>query len=337
MRRHAALLACCGFAFALSGAAAAADNPSFAATRSLESDQVCTACHNEAWPKPILGIYHSRHGQKGDPRTPGCQTCHGTSEKHRADPGATPPDVVFAPKSKNVSPADARNGVCLTCHQKTGKLALWKGSQHESQDLACASCHTVHNAGDDPVLVKSAQKEVCFTCHQTQRAETLRISTHPIQVGKVACSDCHNPHGSEGPKLVAEKTARDTCFTCHAEKRGPFLYEHPPVADDCMNCHTPHGSTNAPLLTARQPWLCQECHGNGPPHPGNVYSGASLPGGPVANANTRNPVLAGTINRITGQPIAQNNPPSQMAFRGCTNCHSQIHGSNHPAGERFVR
>jgi DmsE family decaheme c-type cytochrome len=318
------------------GAASAADNPAPQADRTLQGDAVCTACHDQNWRKPILGVYHTRMGQKGDQRTPGCQTCHGPSTGHRQDPGATPPDTVFARTSKNASPVDEVNGVCLDCH-KAGKRTLWAGSQHQSHDIACVSCHEVHTRGDDPVLVKATQREVCFACHQTQRAETLRISTHPIAVGKVGCSDCHNPHGSEGPKLVAEKTVRDTCFTCHAEKRGPFLYEHPPVSDDCMNCHTPHGSTSAPLLNARQPWLCQECHGNSPPHPGNVYSGASLPGGPVANANTRNPVLAGAINPITGQGIALNNPPPQLAFRSCTNCHSQIHGSNHPGGERFTR
>jgi len=26
-----------------------------------------------------------------------------------------------------------------------------------------------------------------------------------------------------------------------------------------------------------------------------------------------------------------------MFDRGCLNCHSQIHGSNHPAGMRFLR
>jgi len=26
-----------------------------------------------------------------------------------------------------------------------------------------------------------------------------------------------------------------------------------------------------------------------------------------------------------------------MFDRGCVNCHSQIHGSNHPAGMRFLR
>ena len=110
------------------------------------------------------------------------------------------------------------------------------------------------------MLTKATQPEVCFTCHKTQRAQTHRISTHPLDAGKMACSDCHNPHGSTGPKLLVKNSVNETCYTCHAEKRGPFLWEHQPVIDDCTNCHTPHGSTNAPLLKARPPWLCQECH-----------------------------------------------------------------------------
>ncbi len=40
----------------------------------------------------------------------------------------------------------------------------------------------------------------------------------------------------------------ETCYTCHADKRGPFLWEHQPVNEDCTNCHTPHGSNITPLL-----------------------------------------------------------------------------------------
>jgi cytochrome c5 len=37
----------------------------------------------------------------------------------------------------------------------------------------------------------------------------------------------------------------------------------------------------------------------------------------------------------TGVPF---NPGGRYVFnRGCTNCHSQIHGSNHPSGVRFQR
>jgi DmsE family decaheme c-type cytochrome len=318
----------------LSASALAQDK---AVDRTLKGDAVCTKCHDQSWDKPILALYATRMGVKGDPRTPGCQSCHGASAGHLQNPGNAP-DVVFDPKSAKVSSTEQRNANCLSCHQ-SGKRTLWMGSKHQSEDIACVNCHQVHSKDGDKVLAKATQRQVCFACHQTIRAETMRISTHPIEAGKVACSDCHNPHGSDGPKLMAEKSVRDTCFTCHADKRGPFLWEHPPASDDCMNCHTPHGSTTAPLLTTRQPWLCQQCHGDGAPHPGNIYSAASLPGGAVANINTQNPVLNGAagINPITGKGVALNNPPPQLAFRSCTNCHVYIHGSSSIGGERFTR
>lgn len=305
--------------------------------KALEKDAVCTKCHDESEQRPILAMYKTRHGVKADARTPGCQSCHGPSDAHVKNPKGTSvrplPDTVFV--GANKSDPKAINETCISCH-KAGKRALWDGSKHQTQDLGCVSCHQVHTQGKDKVLDRTTQREVCFACHKTERAETLRHSTHPIQAGKVVCSDCHNPHGSEGPKLMKENSVRDTCFTCHAEKRGPFLWEHPSAMDDCMNCHTPHGSTNAPLLKGRAPWLCQNCHGDGAPHPGTVYSAANLPGGAVANANTKGK-LAGTVNPVTGQGVALNSPSAQLAFRGCTNCHTQVHGSNNPAGKRLVR
>jgi DmsE family decaheme c-type cytochrome len=172
------------------------------------------------------------------------------------------------------------------------------------------------------------QAEVCFACHKEQRAQTRRISTHPLAVtgqastAKMACSDCHNPHGSTGPKLLVKSSVNETCYTCHPEKRGPFLWEHAPVTDDCTNCHTPHGSANAPLLKARAPWLCQECHSGD--HGAQINSGANLGSGNVTTINgTQQP----------GAAAAR----AQLDARACLNCHVLVHGSNHPAGAKFQR
>jgi DmsE family decaheme c-type cytochrome len=292
----------------------------------LDRDAVCTRCHDETENKPILSIYQTAHGNRADARTPSCQTCHGESDAHiKGDPkqaGRPQPDFTFAEKSKTYppSPPEARNGQCITCHE-SGLRMHWTGSQHESQGVACNSCHTVH-IPNDKVLTKSTQSDVCFTCHKSQRAESHLFSTHPIQAGKTSCSDCHNPHGSTGPKLLVKNSTNETCYTCHAEKRGPFLWEHSPVFDDCTNCHTPHGSNNSPLLKQRVPWLCQECHTV--VHASQVDSGANL--------------IDGDDTTINGRQSAANlSPRVQANARACLNCHSMIHGSNHPAGAQFVR
>jgi DmsE family decaheme c-type cytochrome len=292
--------------------------------RATDADKVCTTCHDASYPKPILSMYQTRHGVAADSRTPRCKSCHGDSAKHIGDP-TLPPDIVFSEKEqgerhKPASNANLQSEACLSCH-KSGLRTHWSGSQHERRDVACASCHTVH-ATKDPVLVKATQPEVCYSCHKEQRAQSKRISHHPIKEGKVACSDCHNPHGSTGPKLLIKRSVNETCYTCHAEKRGPFLWEHAPVVDNCSNCHTPHGSTIAPLLKTRAPWLCQDCHSGD--HGAQLNSGANLQNGNFTTVNGINP-LASASTRI------------QTSGRACMNCHVLVHGSNHPAGAKFQR
>jgi len=289
--------------------------------------KTCTRCHDQP---PVTLIFNTPHAVKGDPRTPfaghDCESCHGASPQHYQGANPAPgqkrpaPTVVF--KGPDISPVEARNAVCMTCHE-SGLRMNWQGSQHASNDVACTSCHTIHQT-KDPVLVKQTQPEKCFTCHAQQRAESFEFSHHPIREGKVVCSDCHNPHGSPGPKLLKELTLNETCYTCHMEKRGPMLWEHEPVREDCGNCHTPHGSTQARLLKERAPYLCESCHGAGS-HNGAPFAGQNLPG---AN-NTITPSGGSKSSLAAGQ--------FQMMNRGCVNCHSQVHGSNSPGGTYLTR
>ena len=284
-----------------------------------KKEAVCTKCHDENEPTPLLSFYQTKHGVKGDPRTPTCQTCHGDSEKHlKGDPntkGRPATDVVYKKGAFAASDEKVRAGQCLTCHKGTNRTR-WEGGQHDANGVACNDCHKVHQPADK-VLSKKAQTEVCFTCHKEQRAQSHKISTHPIDAGKVVCSDCHNPHGSAGPKLLKKATVTETCFTCHAEKRGPFLWEHQPVTEDCANCHTPHGSNISPLLKSRAPFLCQECHDG--PH----------------NSKTPYGALSGGFQAVPPGSVAV--PNENAAGRGCINCHSMVHGSNHPAGALLHR
>jgi DmsE family decaheme c-type cytochrome len=317
LRRTIAVLGIIWF-FSASAPSARAGEPD----ASLHGDQVCTRCHDETESRPVLAIYKTAHGVKADSRTPGCQSCHGSSEAHVTNPKGSstrpPVDVDFNPRGAN--PPEILAQTCLNCHQN-GQRTHWDGSEHQHNGLVCTSCHEIHTHGDR-VLNKVTQPEVCFNCHTTQRAQFHRVSTHPVIAGEIGCSDCHNPHGSVGPKLMVKNNVNETCYTCHADRRGPFLWEHSPVAEDCTNCHTPHGSNNAPLLKARTPWLCQECHTSD--HSGPMNSGANLPNG---NATT----IGGLL------PLGSQAPRSQMNGRNCLSCHALIHGSNHPAGARFSK
>ena len=182
-------------------------------------------------------------------------------------------------------PAEPQNAVCLSCH-RGGERLHWNGSIHEARGVACASCHNIHNPRAamlqkdvrPDALVRKDASAACYGCHPDVRAQTHRISSHPIKEGEVTCNDCHNVHGSPSEHLLVKRNVNETCYQCHAEKRGPFLWEHQPARDDCLTCHASHGSTQRALLKQRTPWLCQECH-SAQFHPSTEYTAAGLPGG----------------------------------------------------------
>ncbi|MEO5366901.1 MAG: DmsE family decaheme c-type cytochrome [Magnetococcus sp. WYHC-3] len=269
----------------------------------------CIKCHDEDSEFPVFDIFKTRHGVAADARTPfagrQCEACHGHGAEHAKNPPkGTPRAPILTFGAKAWTPPAAQNAACLACHGDHQRIA-WKGGAHEFGDVACASCHSVH-APHDPVLKPSTQDQVCYTCHATQRAEFHKLSHHPVGEGKMGCSDCHDPHGDRGDLRQIQASARQACTRCHAEKRGPFLWEHAPAAESCTQCHTPHGSAQPALLVKRSPFLCQECHAQ------NGHPSLSASGG-----------LAFTSRSIT--------------IKGCMNCHSQVHGSNHPSGFTLLR
>ncbi len=107
------------------------------------------------------------------------------------------------------------------------------------------NCHTIHTA-HDPALDKVTQPEVCYKCHLKERAEFFKPSSHPVRFGQIWTGAVIAPgsyHGAGTSTLLIRPTLNETCYTCHADKRGPFLWEHPPASEDCTLCH------NAALLT----------------------------------------------------------------------------------------
>lgn len=279
----------------------------------------CERCHDEDdlpdWSK-------SAHAVKADVRTPSCIACHGPSPTHIDKPAGVSkrpkPDRVFS-KHGGLPPAE-RSEVCLSCHDKDAKRALWASSAHPSADVACTTCHKVHTS-HDRALSKTTEAAFCFSCHKEQRVQAMKPSRHPIVEGKMSCSSCHNVHGSFGDKLVKRDSTNDTCFSCHAEKRGPFVHQHEPVSDNCANCHNPHGSTIAGMLTARPPMLCQQCH---TPH---VAGEVGALGGQPGVYSRANPDQGPQI----GAGTSGKNVVTMWQGRSCLACHTQVHGSNNPS------
>jgi DmsE family decaheme c-type cytochrome len=291
-------------------AAPAAPAPATPAAYSQQGADTCLGCHNDPG---VTSIFRTKHARPNDPRGPfghgglQCEACHGPGGAH-AGAGGGPLAGMVDFGAKASAPAAKQNAQCLSCHQSNA-AQHWASSAHAASDVACASCHTLH-AAKDPVQVAATQIEVCSTCHQAQHADLNKPSHHPLREGKMACTACHSPHGSTAPAQLVKNTVNETCTSCHAEFRGPFLWEHQPVTEDCSNCHNAHGSVQAALLKMRPPFLCQTCH-EGAGHPSIVNTPQGLPGGGA--------------------------PSTYLLAGGCTNCHSQIHGSNHPSGRAFMR
>ena len=243
-----------------------------------------------------------------------CEACHGPGSLHAQRGNEKNRDYLIGFTREWGTPLETQNAACLTCH-KGGERLHWGGSAHDTAKLGCSDCHnTMARFSANGLLRNASVSETCQTCHAQQRAEFHKRSHMPLPEGKMSCTDCHSPHGSATRPLLRGDSVNDVCYACHAEKRGPMLWEHAPVRESCMNCHAAHGSNHDKLLVAARPYLCQQCH-NTANHSSSLYR---------ADQNVR-----GTVNGGQYSP--------RMVGRACQNCHSQVHGSNHPSGARFQR
>jgi DmsE family decaheme c-type cytochrome len=265
-------------------------------------EDTCLTCHE--------GQKYDRtaHALKSNGRTPaathGCESCHGPGKAHVDGSGDTTKII----RLKAISPQES-SASCTGCHDRRTH-ALWAGSQHDQRNVGCVTCHSVHAPKGPKQLVAATEAQVCATCHRSVVNKQHRFNHMPVREGALTCSSCHNTHGSVNLRLLKTGTTIDeSCASCHAEKRGPYLWEHAPVANACVTCHEPHGSNNDRMLVAKLPYLCQRCHVTSR-HPPTVYEGFLL-------KNSTNG------NKIFG--------------RSCVVCHQQIHGSNAPSGQMFLR
>jgi DmsE family decaheme c-type cytochrome len=298
-----------------------------AASRTVAPEaEICKGCHEPY----VQSFLTTKHGQQGNFKGPDCQTCHANALEHAKAGGGRGAGGIFSYTNKK-TPAAQKAAVCLGCHEGNRHLAFWASGKHAKNDVACSDCHSLHGKPGPGATIafknpnpkispfettqRVLQYETCAACHRQIQSQILKPSHHPIIEGKVTCSDCHNPHGALSRAMVKSESIPQLCTNCHSEKRGPFMWEHPPVEENCLTCHNAHGSNHPRLLAEPAPNVCQDCH-DASSHPGTAYTGA-----------------------MGWQPIPPAATNTRLIARGCVNCHYNIHGSNAPAarGKFFLR
>lgn len=275
----------------------------------------CIECHDQE-NRHFSETTHAkvfRLNPAGDRQAQVCEACHGPGSSHVAN--ALDKTRIIGFTKAWGTPVATQNSQCLSCHEGGARMH-WAGSTHASNEMGCADCHNpMQQNSASALLVRATVAETCFQCHPQQRAEFRRRSHMPVLEGRMTCTDCHNPHGSTTRPLLKADSVNDVCYSCHAEKRGPFIWEHAPVRESCLNCHQPHGSNHDKLLVTARPYLCQQCHNPPVGHPGQFFRG----------------------DQTAAAAMAGGAQSARVIARSCQNCHTQIHGSNHPAGTRFQR
>lgn len=271
------------------------------------SPQVCYRCHGDLQRFEHIAHPHQINGSNGFT----CSTCHDAHGKIRRE---------------------TRTDLCLKCHSDAPTMA-WHSGPHSMNNVGCTDCHHPHPETDVPSVVNIQHTNIrrplrmpmsvdepnaCYKCHPAIYAAASMPSRHPVKEGKMTCSSCHDAHTqSPGQGSLNQPTVNLVCYRCHAEKQGPFVYEHPPVTENCDICHDPHGAVTNNLLKQPTTFLCLRCH-----------TGHRT--GPTFGPHTG----AGVVD------VGNNASLQQAYYTDCTQCHSQVHGSDLPSPhlpKAFVR
>ena len=272
----------------------------------------CLDCHDDVG----ASMAATRHGRLADYQYPtdvhGCETCHGPGERHVEEED---PELIMVPTADMGAMA---NTSCLACH-KTGVTIDWHMGLHADADLACVSCHGIHDGN----LLIEEQTALCLGCHTDKRGGLTLPSHHPIREKFMACSDCHDVHGGGFTGVMAGESSRELCLECHTQHRGPFIFEHSPVEEDCMICHDPHGTVANNLLRQNEPFLCLQCH---QPH---FHTALNAIDGdyemPSENYEDGSSVYEGWTGTSHSDSF------KQAMMTRCTQCHMSIHGTDLPS------
>ena len=242
----------------------------------------CRRCHPDVVMSFDRNPHYKAQIQNPDAKDQGgCESCHGPASEHVAAGGGKSNIVAFS----TVQPRKVLDA-CLRCHSNSMGRANVRRSSHSLAQIACNQCHSVHKSPVQKFLLAREQRDLCYGCHQTVRAQfpcpSSTASTRGLWIARTATTPMaqRRPHGGwrARPRMTGVGLQNEEpCLKCHVDKRGPFAFEHAAVrVDGCESCHSPHGSAHPRLL--RRPavfTVCLECH-NGAGNFGRQADGINL-------------------------------------------------------------
>lgn len=264
----------------------------------LVGDTACANCHEEVV-SAFDKSFHKLSFKNGDEFR--CEACHGGGAVHS---DSEDPAMILG-AANNLKKLEAN---CLTCHEKV--MGGVKEQHVNVVGLGCVGCHKIHQPLHKGTLVKSEEK-LCGDCHKDVQAKMYLPSHHPVKEGKMSCTDCHKFDGTESANF---ERVNDNCLYCHAQYRGPYVFEHSPVAEDCRICHDPHGAVANNLLKQNEPFLCLQCH--------QMHFHANLGSYDGAFETPNHPGRTG---------VSTSSGSKKSMLTKCTQCHPMVHGSDLPS------
>ena len=255
-------------------------------------------------------------------------------------------------KAKESKGGYAGAETCKDCHQELydgfkKDTPHWRNFYDPKAPAGKKGCESCHGPGEQHAKAegkgfiltfkdKSAKdrSDLCLTCHQKQK-DLFQFRRGVHQLSAVGCNDCHQIHGAPARKDLLKAKETELCLSCHQEVKGKFyLPSHHKVLEGavkCSDCHTPHGTRTRASLKKWNKFnddVCFKCHPEkrGPwvfEHQAVKVEGCASCHVPHGSPN-RFLLTARDSRRVCIQCHGQRH----INLSSCTNCHTQIHGSN---------